>query len=135
MGMKSVGAYLKTLREQKGLSQKYIALELMVSEKQVSRWENGLSEPSSSSLATFIHVVGGSSEHVTQLILDEKATIEEAEILVKGVLKEQLETPKRELVLDNRNVVEAMELVMNLRHTPIRLAQWVEQGKRLVEKG
>jgi transcriptional regulator with XRE-family HTH domain len=134
MSMKAAMTYLRILREKMGLSQAEIARSIGVESKQVYRWEKCLSEPSSSSLATFTHIVGGSPEHVTQLILNENATVEDAEFLTKEILKEQSEVGKREVVTDSRSVVEAMELVFSLRHSPQRLALWVEQGKRLVEK-
>ena len=50
---------IKYLRTEKGLSQEDLAKELGVSNAIISRWENGLREPSMSSLialAKFFHV-------------------------------------------------------------------------------
>ena len=40
------GNYLTELRKSEGLTQRYVAYELDVSDKAVSKWENGKSKPS-----------------------------------------------------------------------------------------
>ena len=57
--MKSFSERIKYLRVEKGLGQEALAKELGVSNAIISRWENGLREPSMSSLialAKFFHV-------------------------------------------------------------------------------
>ena len=57
--MKTFAERIKYLRTEKGLGQEDLAKELGVSASVISRWENGLREPSMSSLlamANFFHV-------------------------------------------------------------------------------
>ena len=57
--MKSFAERIKYLRAEKGLGQEELAKELGVSASVISRWENGLREPTMSSLialAKFFHV-------------------------------------------------------------------------------
>ena len=57
--MKSFSERIKYLRIEKGLGQEELAKELGVSASVISRWENGLREPSMSSLiaiANYFHV-------------------------------------------------------------------------------
>ena len=57
--MKIYAERIKYLREEKGLGQEDLAKELGVSASVISRWENGLREPSMSSLialSKFFHV-------------------------------------------------------------------------------
>ena len=41
MNQQKIGAFLKVLRKQKGLTQEQIAEKFNVSNRTVSRWENG----------------------------------------------------------------------------------------------
>jgi len=134
MSMKIAMSYLRILREKNGLSQSDIARSIGVEPKQVYRWEKCQSEPSGTSLATFTHLVKGSPDHVIDLILNENATLEDAEILANQITLQTNTEEKKGYLSDSEGVVEAMELVLNLRRSPDRLAQWVRIGKRLVEQ-
>ena len=45
MNQQKIGAFLKVLRKQKGLTQEQIAEKFNVSNRTVSRWENGYNLP------------------------------------------------------------------------------------------
>lgn len=45
MDQQKIGAFLKVLRKQKGLTQEQIAEKFNVSSRTVSRWENGKNMP------------------------------------------------------------------------------------------
>jgi transcriptional regulator with XRE-family HTH domain len=129
MGMKAVGSYLKNLRKQKGLSQKYIADYLNVSEKQVLRWEKGLSDPASSMLIHFSKIVDGSLEDISELLLstDDNNDIGE-ELAEKRITLSQLQVPQS----SERYLVQAIEHAMMLRGDRSRLEKLVDFGKKLV---
>ena len=50
MGMNTFGERLKELRMEKGLSQKALAEQLGCNQSMVSFWENGVNEPTESSI-------------------------------------------------------------------------------------
>ncbi len=43
MDQKKIGAFLKALRTEKGLTQEQLAGEMLVSSRTISRWETGVS--------------------------------------------------------------------------------------------
>ena len=56
------GAAIRTLREKKHYTQKQLADRLCVSDKTVSKWENGTSEPNTSNLVALAKLYGISAE-------------------------------------------------------------------------
>lgn len=59
MDQKKIGAFLRTLRKEKGLTQETLAEQFHVSNRSISRWETGTSMPDLSllvELAEFYHV-------------------------------------------------------------------------------
>lgn len=53
-----IGAFLKALRKEKGLTQEQLAEKLAVSGRTVSRWETGYSQPSVKELLYLIDTLG-----------------------------------------------------------------------------
>ena len=58
MDQKKIGAFLKALRTQKGLTQEQLAGEMLVSSRTVSRWETGSNLPDLSVLLTLADFYG-----------------------------------------------------------------------------
>ena len=58
MDAKSIGATIAELRKKKGLTQLQLAEKLNVSDKAVSRWENGLGYPEITQLPVLASVFG-----------------------------------------------------------------------------
>lgn len=85
--MQAAMAYLRTLRDSRGLSQADIARVAGVESKQVYRWERGESEPSGSSLMAFVRAVQGRVEDVEDLILG-SATEDEGKRLANQILSQ-----------------------------------------------
>ena len=56
------GNYLCDLRREQGLSQKELAARLGVSDKAVSKWENGRSKPSNKTLLDLAKLFGISTD-------------------------------------------------------------------------
>lgn len=67
MDQKKIGAFLKALRAEKGLTQEQLAGQMQVSSRTVSRWETGESEPTMSNLTLLAKVYGVS---LAQLLED-----------------------------------------------------------------
>lgn len=77
--MIAVGAYIRTLRQERGLSQEELARLLDTSQKQVSRWENGEHRPIGETLHALVLAVQGNTNDVTALLADSGATPEHGE--------------------------------------------------------
>ena len=58
----SLSDNLRALRKQKGYSQEQLAERLNVSRQAVSKWENGVSDPSTSNLLALAKLYGISAE-------------------------------------------------------------------------
>ena len=66
MDQQKIGAFLKVLRKQKGLTQEQIAEKFNVSSRTVSRWENGINLHSTNLAKLW--------EHKRELGVSEKST-------------------------------------------------------------
>jgi transcriptional regulator with XRE-family HTH domain len=77
MAMEAAGSYLRTLREQAGVTRSSIARTLGTSSSQIERIEEGRIETRASLLLAFVRVVGGSAEHLTELVLSRSASAAE----------------------------------------------------------
>lgn len=75
----AVGAYLRKLREVRGLSVTKVAGQLDTSEAQIRKIERGGVDTRGSMLLTFCDLVDGSLDDIAQLMLSETATPEYAE--------------------------------------------------------
>ena len=60
----TLGQRLQKARKESGLSQEELADQLGVSRQAVSKWENGISDPSTSNLIALAKLYGLSAEHV-----------------------------------------------------------------------
>jgi transcriptional regulator with XRE-family HTH domain len=68
MTMTAVGAYLKTLRQERGLTQKDVATYVDVSIKMIGEWEKGINEPKIGFMARLLEILQGTPEDIQQLI-------------------------------------------------------------------
>ena len=80
--------YLRTLREDRGLSQEDIGRDAGVKGKQVYRWERGESEIPSSGLMAFLKAVQGSLAQFQALFEDEHATAEDGALAARKWLSQ-----------------------------------------------
>lgn len=67
---------LRICREQKGLTQKQVALELHVAGPTVSQWESGIKKPSSKNLQKLADLYGVSVDYLMDRRNDEALSIE-----------------------------------------------------------
>jgi len=94
--MKAVGAYLRHLRKQRGLTQADVAekinrlIESTSSRKPdartMSRWERGVNVPQSDTMAAWCRVVGGDFNTVQDFLLDPGAMQQHGVLLAKKKL-------------------------------------------------
>lgn len=81
--MIAAGAYLKALRTKTGLSQGKLAELIGVAGNTIWRIEAGKQEPGGGQLAALLTTLHGRVEDFQALIIDQKATAEDAERLAK----------------------------------------------------
>ena len=62
----TIGKKIRTLRRQKNISQEVLAQYLGVSFQAVSKWENGISDPSTSNLIALAKLYGLSAEELLE---------------------------------------------------------------------
>lgn len=65
---RSLGEVLKSHRTRCGMTQEFVAQQVGVSRQAVSKWENGLSEPSTSNLFSLADLFGVSAEELLREI-------------------------------------------------------------------
>ena len=62
MNAKMIGATISALRKRSGLTQAELAEKLNISNKTISKWENGVNQPDISALRTICQIFGISTE-------------------------------------------------------------------------
>ena len=68
----SFGSYIRELREKKGLSQSELGAKLGVTNKAVSRWENGGAHPSAELMLPLAQVLGITIEELYIALTEDK---------------------------------------------------------------
>ena len=61
-----IGAFIKELRKEKGLTQEQLAEKLNVSGRTVCRWETGTNMPDISLLTSMADILGVNTSRITQ---------------------------------------------------------------------
>jgi CYTH domain-containing protein/transcriptional regulator with XRE-family HTH domain len=77
------GNYLTELRKNQGFTQRYVAYELEVTDKAVSKWENGKSKPSIDELKRLSELYDVSINDLLD-VLDEKKSVKITKIVLTG---------------------------------------------------
>ena len=95
MDQKNIGAFMQELRKEKGLTQKELADKICVSDKTISKWENGYSMPDISILMNLCQELGIS---VNELLSCERIPPEDyskkAEVTIMNLIQENQENKK-----------------------------------------
>lgn len=113
--LRAVGAYLKTLREERELSQETVGDQLGVNKRQVLRWEIGENEPSTTHLLRMLELYHGDMRDIEaiyrkseptvayakKLALDRSAAHEERTI-AENLTDEEINKTVREMHEDDR---------------------------------
>ena len=136
MGVLAATAYLKALREARGLSQDDVARAIGASMRQVGAWERAESDPASSSLAAYIRCVHASAEHVVSLLIDPDATREDGARLAREWLEQSEQSYLRELegASPDEQLRELLDVLRSFRSDPLRLGQILGYAERLREE-
>ena len=95
MDQEKVGSFMQTLRKEKGMTQKELAEKLCVSDKTISKWENGNSLPDTSFLPDLCKELDIS---VNELLSCERLSPDEyskkSEVTIMELMKENQENRK-----------------------------------------
>ena len=84
MNTKKTGAFIATLRKEKGLTQQALAEQLFVTAKTVSRWETGSYAPPVDIIARLSEILGTTAD---EIIAGERKSADSAETVVKSAQK------------------------------------------------
>lgn len=119
----AVGAYFRTLRERKGVSQEALGRLLDVSGKQIYNWERGNHKPGSEALVGLMGILGGSVEHLRQLFRDGATEQQGEELAYKWLSKEDIAELDQ---MSNEQLIEWLAILDELQRqdtvpTAIRL--------------
>lgn len=128
MGMKAAGAYLKTLREHRRLSQAALGRLVGVGSAQIFRIEEGSVEPRAPILAAVSLSLGADPQTIMELLANEHATAEMGQSMAER------------LIIDNPDAINAGKIrteVVQLatRMTEFQLGKWVAAGERILSEG
>ena len=136
MGVLAATAYLKALREARGLSQDDVARAIGASMRQVGAWERAESDPASSSLAAYIRYISASAEHVVSLLGNPDATREDGSRLARQWLEqsEQVYLHTLEPISSDQTLRDLLDVLRALRSDPLRLGQVLGYAERLLEE-
>ena len=100
MDVQKTGRFLQELRKEKGITQKELATKINVSDKTISKWENGNGLPdiiSLNAISTFFQV------SINELLVGERISEEEyqkkAEETIVGLMQEEQKNRKMEWLL------------------------------------
>ncbi|MCR5358080.1 MAG: helix-turn-helix domain-containing protein [Lachnospiraceae bacterium] len=117
MDQKIVGAFLQSLRKEKGLTQKELADRICVSDKTISKWENGNSMPDTSMLVDLCRELDIS---INELLSAERIPPEEytekAEVTIMNLMKENQENKKSDKI---RYIIGTVFLMITIALTGI----------------
>ncbi len=123
--MKLVATYLRTIREQRGLSQDALAELSGLHPRTIQEFEQGQSKTSAVNVARIVKALHASPEDVQALILQEDDDPDEAIARAAALLAEQALGHARH---EQLTALQAM-LDEELREEPSILAEMVELGR------
>ncbi len=123
MSVKAVGAYIRTLRKLRQLTELAVSTEAGVGANYIWRIENGeIDRPSAENLAAITRAVSGRLEDVGNLLLDKAATREDGEHLAERCLRATDETMQNYLVaLPPGELHDIVRVIRRIQHDPAKL--------------
>ena len=127
MSLPALGAYLKRLREDAGLSRLGLSKLVNTSDSQIIRIEQG-QETRGSLLAKIIKVLNANPEDVVNLLVSSDYTAED------GVYRAELWIEKRKPASNGQLVIHPDVQSLVARMTEYELGRWVALGERMLEE-
>lgn len=127
MSLVAVGAYLRKLREERGLSRADVIRRVDTNEGQIVRIEAGEVDTRASLFVALTRVLNCNLQHIQDLMLDESATAEDGRALAESWIADG----------QSQNITipdDVADLAQTLAHNPLKMGQWIGFGKRLVEE-
>src|SRR5579859_5247350 len=129
MGAHAVGAYLRVLREARGMGRVALAQELGVNPGQIEQLEKAVHTPRGPFLFAVARAVHGNLEHVDQLMLDTEATVEMGQQLARAWLAQQREQETQPELWQ-----QAQELLAQLGSDLYLLERLIGYADRLIDE-
>ncbi len=99
MNQEKIGKFITTCRKEKNLTQEELAEKLNVSNKSVSRWENGKNMPDYSVLNDLCNILDININELLSGEKDNKETIENLDMILKEYYKMKKQTERLKVLL------------------------------------
>lgn len=136
MGIEAAKAFLREIRDERGISQEQLASAIGLSLRQFSRWETENSKLKGEDLVRAIDFLKAPYEYVRGLILDDDADAK----IGREAARRWLEGGGQEVLSDfaekatDEQFQQAMVMLAALRANPRKLSLWIGYGQRLREE-
>ncbi len=136
MAIPAAAAYLKIIREARGISQDEVARHLGTSTRVVGGWERSEADPASTSLAAFTRFIHASAEHVVTLLIDPDATQDDARRLANEWLEhsQQQVLQTLERASDNDQLRDLLVILRSFSSNPRKIGQIIGYAERLLDE-
>jgi transcriptional regulator with XRE-family HTH domain len=134
MGKEAAGAYLQRLREYLNLSRSKIAERLDTNDMQISRVEKGEVDTRVSFMLSIVQLLNGDVTEVTDLLLNDHATIEDGQLIAdRRILKKGIKEDRvLYTVMDsNFHIYEILEILLRLKDHPEQQQMLLEYARGL----
>jgi len=129
MGAHAVGAYLRVLREARGMGRLTLAKKIGIGTTQIEQLEKAVHTPRGPFLFAVAHAVQGNLEHVDQLMLDPDATAEAGRQLAHEWLVQQRQQAAQPALWQ-----QAEEILAQVRHDPSIMDRLLGYAECLLEE-
>lgn len=120
MGMIAAGAYLRALRDKKGVSQGKLGELIGVAGNTIWRIEKGKQEPQGAQMVALLAALDGRLDDMQRLLSDATATADDGERLAQFATQ-----------IEDGDLDAAISLFHRLQGDPKALARWLGYGERL----
>lgn len=127
MGIEAAGAYLRALREGRGIGRGALAKELGIDHSQIERIEKGQTDTRGSLLLAIVVKLEGDADQVATLITSKDASIEDAQQMAQTWISHQSHI-QEELYTEISEISEQLQRSAYLTH------QWIGYGHRLIDE-
>ena len=116
MNQEKIGKFITTCRKEKNLTQEELAEKLNVSNKSVSRWENGVNMPDYSVLNDLCNILDININELLSGEKDNKETIENLDMILKEYykMKKQKEKLKKIIIIGTVVLSQILLIVLTI---------------------
>ena len=129
MGAHAVGAYLRVVREARGIGRYALAQKIGVSASQIELLEKAVHTPRGPFLFAVVREVQGNLDDVEHLLLDPDVTVEAGEQLAREWVAQQRQQPAQSALWQ-----QAQEIFAQVKYDPYILERLIGYAERLLDE-